>query len=34
VRGDARFESAEDLIAQMHQDVAEAERMLAAADLP
>jgi riboflavin kinase/FMN adenylyltransferase len=34
VRGDARFETAEALIAQMHQDVAEAERMLAAADLP
>ena len=34
VRGDARFESPEDLIAQMHQDVSEAERMLAAADLP
>jgi riboflavin kinase/FMN adenylyltransferase len=34
VRGDARFESAEALIEQMHLDVAEAERMLAAADLP
>ncbi|HEY6473587.1 MAG TPA: bifunctional riboflavin kinase/FAD synthetase [Acidimicrobiales bacterium] len=34
VRGDARFDSAEALIEQMHQDVAEAERMLAAADLP
>ena len=34
VRGDARFDSAEALIEQMHQDVADAERMLAAADLP
>jgi riboflavin kinase/FMN adenylyltransferase len=34
VRGDARFDSAEALIEQMHVDVAEAERMLAAADLP
>jgi riboflavin kinase/FMN adenylyltransferase len=34
VRGDARFGSAEALIEQMHLDVAEAERMLAAADLP
>ncbi|HEY1652300.1 MAG TPA: bifunctional riboflavin kinase/FAD synthetase [Acidimicrobiales bacterium] len=34
VRGDARFDTAEALIAQMHQDVAEAERLLAAADLP
>jgi riboflavin kinase/FMN adenylyltransferase len=34
VRGDARFETPEALIEQMHQDVAEAEQMLAAADLP
>ena len=34
VRGDARFDSAEALIAQMHRDVADVERMLAAADLP
>jgi riboflavin kinase/FMN adenylyltransferase len=34
IRGDARFDSVEALIAQMHLDVAETERMLAAADLP
>jgi riboflavin kinase/FMN adenylyltransferase len=34
VRGDARFDSSEALIEQMHRDVADAERMLAAADLP
>jgi riboflavin kinase/FMN adenylyltransferase len=34
LRDERRFDSAEDLIAQMHQDVADAERMLAAADLP
>jgi riboflavin kinase/FMN adenylyltransferase len=34
VRGDARFDSAEALIEQMHRDVAATERMLAAADLP
>jgi riboflavin kinase/FMN adenylyltransferase len=34
VRGDARFDSAAALIEQMHLDVAEAERLLAAADLP
>jgi riboflavin kinase/FMN adenylyltransferase len=34
VRGDARFDSAEALIEQMRLDVAAAELMLAAADLP
>ena len=34
IRGDARFDSVEAVIAQMHLDVAETERMLAAADLP
>ena len=34
VRGDARFDSAEALVEQMRQDVADAEQMLAAADLP
>jgi len=34
VRGDARFDSAEALVEQMHRDVADAERILAAADLP
>ena len=34
LRDEQRFDSVEDLIAQMHQDVAEAERMLAGADLP
>lgn len=34
LRDEQRFESVEALIAQMHQDVAEAERMLAEADLP
>lgn len=34
LRDELRFDSVEDLIAQMHQDVAEAERMLVSADLP
>ena len=34
LRDERRFDSAEALIAQMHQDVAEAEQVLAAADLP
>jgi riboflavin kinase/FMN adenylyltransferase len=34
LRDEQRFDSVEDLIAQMHQDVAQAERMLAPADLP
>ncbi len=34
LRDEQRFDSVEDLIAQMHLDVAEAERMLAVADLP
>ncbi|HEY1444716.1 MAG TPA: bifunctional riboflavin kinase/FAD synthetase [Acidimicrobiales bacterium] len=34
LRDERRFDTVEDLIAQMHQDVAEAERMLAVADLP
>jgi riboflavin kinase/FMN adenylyltransferase len=34
LRDEQRFDSVEDLIAQMHQDVAQAERMLAGADLP
>lgn len=34
LRDEQRFDSVEDLIAQMHRDVAEAERMLAGADLP
>jgi riboflavin kinase/FMN adenylyltransferase len=34
LRDELRFDSVEDLIAQMHQDVAETESILAAADLP
>jgi riboflavin kinase / FMN adenylyltransferase len=34
LRDERRFDSVEDLIAQMHEDVAEAERKLAVADLP
>jgi riboflavin kinase/FMN adenylyltransferase len=34
LRDEQRFESVEDLIAQMHQDVAQAEEMLGVADLP
>ena len=34
VRGDARFDTVEALVEQMHRDVADAERMLEAADLP
>jgi riboflavin kinase / FMN adenylyltransferase len=34
LRDELRFDSVEGLIAQMHQDVGEAERMLTAPDLP
>jgi riboflavin kinase/FMN adenylyltransferase len=34
LRDELRFDSVEDLITQMHEDVAETERILTAADLP
>jgi FAD synthase len=34
LRGEQRFDSVEDLVAQMRADVAATEQVLAAADLP